>query len=134
MDLGLKDKVVIVTGASTGIGAAVARLLTAEGAAVVGTARDAARVTSVGDGGLAVAADRLDEGAAVPVAAASLDRYGRIDRLVNNGGATTVHPGFAGIGDAAWRRACELNLFGAVRTARAALPALRASGGAMVHV
>ncbi|WP_017594466.1 SDR family NAD(P)-dependent oxidoreductase [Nocardiopsis potens] len=134
MDLGLKDKVVIVTGASSGIGAAAARLLAEEGAAVVGTARDASRVTAVGDGGLAVAADLLDEDAAERIAAAALDRYGRIDGLVNNAGAIAARPGFAAIGDADWRRTFELNLFAAVRTARAALPALRASGGAMVHV
>ncbi|MBO2461349.1 SDR family NAD(P)-dependent oxidoreductase [Actinomadura violacea] len=127
MDLELAGKVIIVTGASAGIGAATARLLTEEGAHVVGVAR-----TPAGDG---IAADLTDPSAAQRIVDAALDRHGRLDGLVNNAGALDSRIGFLDVTDDQWHAAFELNLHAAVRMARAALPALIDQGaGSLVHV
>ncbi|MFB4301170.1 SDR family NAD(P)-dependent oxidoreductase [Actinomadura sp. NTSP31] len=127
MDLELAGKVVIVTGASAGIGAATARLLADEGAHVVGVAR-----TPPGDG---VAADLTDPSAAQRIVDAALDRHGRLDGLVNNAGALDSRIGFLDVTDDQWHATFELNFHAAVRMARAALPALIDQGaGSLVHV
>jgi NAD(P)-dependent dehydrogenase (short-subunit alcohol dehydrogenase family) len=127
MDLELAGKVVIVTGASAGIGAATAELLTDEGAHVVGVAR-----TPRGDG---VAADLTDPSAAQRIVDAALDRHGRLDGLVNNAGALDSRIGFLDVTDDQWHATFELNFHAAVRMARAALPALIDQGaGSLVHV
>ncbi|QKG23791.1 SDR family NAD(P)-dependent oxidoreductase [Actinomadura verrucosospora] len=127
MDLELAGKVVIVTGASAGIGAATARLLAEEGAHVVGVAR-----TPASDG---IAADLTDPSAAQRIVDAALDRHGRLDGLVNNAGALDSRIGFLDVTDDQWHAAFELNFHAAVRMARAALPALIDQGaGSLVHV
>ncbi|MDL4816669.1 SDR family NAD(P)-dependent oxidoreductase [Actinomadura opuntiae] len=127
MDLELAGKVFVVTGASAGIGAATARLLTDEGAHVVGVAR-----TPLGDG---VAADLTDPSAAQRIVDAALDRHGRLDGLVNNAGALDSRIGFLDVTDDQWHATFELNFHAAVRMARAALPALIDQGaGSLVHV
>jgi NADP-dependent 3-hydroxy acid dehydrogenase YdfG len=91
----LAGAVVIVTGASSGIGAAAARLLYAAGAHPVLAARRADRLAALGGelgGALAVAADVTDRGDIRRIAAAALDRHGRIDALVNNAGASLHVP------------------------------------------
>ncbi|MQY05362.1 SDR family NAD(P)-dependent oxidoreductase [Actinomadura macrotermitis] len=125
MDLRLKDRVYIVTGASAGIGAATASLLADEGARVVGVAR----------GGTDLAEDLTDPGAAQRIVDAALDRHGRLDGLVNNAGALESRIGFLDVTDAQWHAAFEINFHAAVRMARAALPALiDQGGGSLVHV
>lgn len=132
MDLELTDRVFIVTGASAGIGRAAIELLAAEGAYVVGAARhpeglDGARVTAVPVN--LTSADGPEE-----LVRATLDSHSRLDGLVNNVGGVTVRGGFLEVGDDAWRSTLELNLLTAVRTTRAALPALLDGGGGLVHV
>lgn len=127
MDLELDGKVFIVTGASAGIGAATATLLTGEGAHVVGVARKPP------DGG--VAADLIDPAAAQRVVDTALERHGRLDGLVNNAGALVSRIGFLDVTDDQWHATFELNFHAAVRMARAALPALIDQGaGSIVHV
>ncbi|KAB2381025.1 SDR family NAD(P)-dependent oxidoreductase [Actinomadura montaniterrae] len=127
MDLELDGKVIIVTGASAGIGAATARLLADEGAHVVGVAR-----TPLGNG---VAADLTAPSAAQRIVDTALDRHGRLDGLVNNAGALDSRIGFLDVTDDQWHAAFELNFHAAVRMARAALPALIDQGaGSLVHV
>ncbi|HEU5028116.1 MAG TPA: SDR family oxidoreductase [Spirillospora sp.] len=127
MDLELAGKVIVVTGASAGIGAATARLLTDEGAHVVGVARTPHR-----DG---VAADLTDPSAAQRIVDTALDRHGRLDGLVNNAGALESRIGFLDVTDDQWHATFELNFHAAVRMARAALPALIDQGaGSLVHV
>ena len=137
MDLQLEGKVAIVTGASRGIGRAVARLLASEGMHLVLAARSQAGLdetaASLPGEPLLVACDlRAPDAPAALVAAASA-RFGAIDAVVNNAGAT-VRGDFLTLTDADWNDGFALKLFGAMRLCRAAWPALAASGGAIVNV
>ncbi len=128
MDLGLEGRVAIVTGAGRGIGRAVVDRLSAEGCEVLSVSR------SGGDGRDEIAADVTDPGAAGEVVRACLERFGRVDVLVNNVGGAEPVP-FDGLTDDHWQQAFELNFFSAVRMARECVPVMRASGwGRLVHV
>ena len=127
MDLGLAGKVCVVTGSTAGIGFDVARRLAAEGAHVVSTGR-----RDDGPGELHVAADLTERGAADRVVSTAVERFGRIDGLVNNVGGTDIRK-LAELTDDDWQRSFELNLMTAVRTTRAALPHMR-PGSAIVNV
>jgi NAD(P)-dependent dehydrogenase (short-subunit alcohol dehydrogenase family) len=127
VDLGLEDKVCLVTGSTAGIGLEVAERLRDEGAHVVSTGR-----RDEGPGELHVAADLTERGAADRVVAAAVERFGRIDGLVNNAGGTDIRK-LAELTDDDWQRSFELNLMTAVRTTRASLPHMR-SGSAIVNV
>jgi NAD(P)-dependent dehydrogenase (short-subunit alcohol dehydrogenase family) len=134
MDLRLTDQVIVVTGAASGIGQATARLLTQEGAVVVGVDRDpvdagpGARVT-------AVQADLTDPAMPDRVIATVLERHGRIDALVNNAGGLQARTSFLDITDKQWLAAFDLNFHVARRMSRAAVPAmLDSGGGSLVHV
>src|SRR5216117_1528101 len=130
MDLQLNDKVVIVTGAAAGIGQATARLLTAEGAVVVGVDRDDVE-SGLGQEGSAIRADLTDATSAPRI----VERYGRIDVLVNNAGGLRLHSGFLAISEEQWLDAFQLNFHAARRMSHAALPALlEGDGGSIVHV
>jgi len=119
--------VCLVTGSTAGIGLEVATRLAAEGAHVVTTGR---RLDGTGE--LHVAADLTEPGAADRVVAATVERFGRIDGLVNNVGGTAIRK-LAELVDDDWQRSFELNLMTAVRTTRAALPHL-GNGSAIVNV
>src|SRR5579871_694186 len=128
MDLGLGQRVALVTGASTGIGRATALLLAAEGAHVVGVSRrspddSAAGVTHFG-------ADLTDPEAPARAVAHTIDRHGRLDVLVNNAAAGKVHEGFLDEDLDSWIATLNLNLLAAVRMMHAALPHLLERGGA----
>jgi NAD(P)-dependent dehydrogenase (short-subunit alcohol dehydrogenase family) len=127
VDLGLADKVCLVTGSTAGIGLAVAERLAAEGAHVVSTGR-----RDDGPGDLHVAADLTERDAAAHLVDAAVDRFGRIDCLVNNAGGTDIRK-LAELTDDDWQRSFELNLMSAVRTTRAALPHMR-PGSSIVNV
>jgi 3-oxoacyl-[acyl-carrier protein] reductase len=129
MDLGLRDKVCLVTGSTAGIGMVVARRLSEEGAAVVGTGR-----RPEGPGALYVPADLTHAGEAERVAAEAEARFGRIDCLVNLVGGTRIRR-LEELTDDDWQTSFELNLMTAVRATRAVLPGMRAQGtGAIVNV
>ena len=127
MELGLDDKVCIVTGSTGGIGRVVAEQLRAEGATVVSTGR-----RPDGPGDLHVAGDLTERDAADALVAATVEKYGRVDGLVNNVGGTDIRK-LAELTDDDWQRSFELNLMTAVRTTRAALPHMR-EGSAIVNV
>ena len=141
MDMGLTDKVALVTGASRGIGRACAEALAAEGAAVAMCARDpaileeaAGAVRRAGGRVVAVSGDMTrveDIDRFVDAAAREL---GRIDILVNVAGASAFGP-FADLPDDVWAAAMELKYLGYVRCARAVVPHLkRAGGGRIVNI
>jgi NAD(P)-dependent dehydrogenase (short-subunit alcohol dehydrogenase family) len=136
MDLQLTDKVIVVTGATSGIGQATARMLTAEGARVLAAARGKADPAALPESVDFHAADLTDPRAADDVIAHVEDAYGRLDGLVNNAAALVSRPGFADIDDAQWHATFELNLHGAVRLTRAALPLMRKNpdGASIVHI
>jgi NADP-dependent 3-hydroxy acid dehydrogenase YdfG len=135
-------RVALVTGASSGIGAATARRFAAEGADVVLAARTetalstvAAECREAGVEALSVPTDVTDAAAVEALVAATTDRFGRLDVAVAN----------AGVGEARdvpipelpleqFERVTETNVHGAFHTTRAVLPALRASTGALVFV
>src|SRR5262245_35531644 len=105
MDLQLKGKVAIVTGASKGIGRAIAQVLAAEGmrVAVVARARDelASLAAPLGDNCLVFAADLTDPSVPAAVVAAAVERFGTLDVLVNNAGSTK-RGDFLTLSDADW--------------------------------
>ena len=135
----LRDKVAVVTGASRGIGQAIARRLAADGAHCILCARDREALTRVAleiaaAGGTAdlVALDLRDAGAAARVVEAA-ERRGRLDILVNNAGATVRGP-FTALTDDAWQDGFALKFFGAVRLCRTAWSLLQTNRGSIVNI
>jgi NADP-dependent 3-hydroxy acid dehydrogenase YdfG len=121
-----QNRVAVVTGASSGIGAATAERLAADGFTVVLAARRVDRLTALADriGGRAVALDVTDQ-SSVDALAAGLDR---VDVLVNNAGGAFDTATVADADVDSWQRTYDVNVLGTVRVTRALLPALRASG------
>jgi NADP-dependent 3-hydroxy acid dehydrogenase YdfG len=128
------SRTAVVTGASSGIGAATARHLAREGFHVFCAARRRARIEDLAAdiGGTAVECDVTSEPSVAALAEAVGDR---LDVLVNNaGGAFGASPVSAAVSDE-WRRMYEVNVIGLMQVTRALLPALVASGaGAIVNV
>jgi NAD(P)-dependent dehydrogenase (short-subunit alcohol dehydrogenase family) len=137
MDLTLAGKSAVVTGASRGIGLAVARSLANEGVRVVGAARtitpELEQVTAA-----AVSADLATREGSRALMDTALSELGGIDILVNNVGAGDADRfglgGFLDIEDEQWRDLFDLNLFSAVWTTRAALPSLLERRGAIINI
>ncbi|MFC3630830.1 SDR family oxidoreductase [Paracoccus angustae] len=130
----LHGKVVLVTGASRGIGAAAARAFAEAGAFVGLMARNEAAVTDLAAaiGGLALAGD-VARAADMDRAVALLrDRRGRLDVLVNNAGLIGPIAGIASADAEEWGQAVDVNLKGVFHGMRAALPVMRAGGGGTV--
>jgi NAD(P)-dependent dehydrogenase (short-subunit alcohol dehydrogenase family) len=141
MDLELKGRVAVVTGASKGIGLAVAQTLIDEGARVVAASRNSsAPLDALGGDLLHVPVDLMDPQAPAHVIARAVEAFGGLDVLVNNAGGPppgTKLPrfGFSNLSDDDWREMFEFNLFSTVRACRAAIPLLlERGGGAIVNV
>lgn len=127
MQLGLEDKVCVVTGSTSGIGREVALQLRAEGALVVSSGR-----RDAGPGHLHVSTDLAHAGGPEHVVGEAVERFGHVDCLVNNVGGTDIRR-LDHLTDADWQRSFELNVMSAVRATRAALPHM-GRGGAIVNV
>jgi NAD(P)-dependent dehydrogenase (short-subunit alcohol dehydrogenase family) len=136
----LSQQVVVVTGASSGLGRAIARLAGERGAKVVVTARNAealdacaAEIERTGSEALAVPGDATDRRLVERVVAEAVDRFGRIDTYVANA-IVTVYSEAARLEAEELRRVWEVNFFGVVYGYWAALPLLRESKGTFLHV
>ncbi|WP_411146160.1 SDR family oxidoreductase [Streptomyces sp. x-80] len=131
MDLGLRDRTYLLTGATRGLGFATARELVADGANVVLTGRTEqsalAAAATLGERALGVAADNADPDAAARLIATARERFGRFDGvLISVGGPA---PGSAADNtDEQWRSAFESVFLGAVRLARTAAAELTEGG------
>jgi 3-oxoacyl-[acyl-carrier protein] reductase len=140
VDLGLADSVAVITGSSKGLGLASARALAAEGCRVVLCARgrEALDAAAAGMGAvaapdrvLAVAADVSTAAGAGAVIEQTIDRFGRLDILVNNVGKATGTD-IASTPDEAWQAALDQTLFPAIRMSRLAVPHMRRTGGGVI--
>jgi len=120
--------VAAVTGGASGIGAAIARRLMADGARVAVLDRD---VSEPPEGALAVQADVTDDASVRAAVDRVLQEWDRLDVLVNNAGIGSQGT-VADNPDDEWHRVLDVNLLGMVRTTRAALPALRRSPSAAI--
>ncbi len=134
MNAAATPKVMLITGASSGIGAATARRLAADGWALALAARSIDRLEALaaelgGDpGALAVACDVTDWPAQEAMVAATLERFGRIDAVFANAGFGAPR-GFLNDTPEHWREMVLTNVLGAAYTIRASIPALTASRG-----
>jgi 3-oxoacyl-[acyl-carrier protein] reductase len=137
MDLGLRDRVCLVTGSTSGIGLETARLLAAEGARVVVTGRDQDRVERArAESGavLGVACDLSEPAAPQELVAETAEVLGPVECLVNNVGRA-YQIGFEELSDQHWEDLWQLNVMSYVRCVRAVLPSMReAHKGAIVNV
>ena len=140
-DGSLTGKVALVTGSSSGIGAATARRLSEAGAAVVVNSASSvesgqALADELGNASY-VQADIADATQADTLVAQTVARHGRLDILVNNAGTTTVipHADLEAATPDVWRRIFGVNVIGTWQVTTAAVPHLRAHGdGCIVHV
>lgn len=123
--------VALVTGGGTGIGRACAHRLAAEGGRVAVADLDGAlaerTAAELGEGHLAVRMDVTDRGSVDEGVASAGQRFGGLDALVCVAGGDVAHPGVEDTEDEVWRAMLDLNLLGAVRACRAAVPHLRRS-------
>jgi NAD(P)-dependent dehydrogenase (short-subunit alcohol dehydrogenase family) len=139
MDLGLKDKAVIVTGGSKGLGAASARRLAAEGARLLLTARDGTRISAVareieddyGTVCATVPADLTQVGAANAIVTQAVETLGRIDVLINCAGASQGGV-FWEIPDRVWEDSLALKFMGTLRMMRSVIPQMRERGSGRI--
>jgi len=133
----LRGKTAIVTGASRGIGRAIALRLGRDGANLMLCARDGAALTEVaaevGDNACVMAIDLREADAAQRVVAQALVEFGNLDILVNNAGATKRGE-FLALTDEDWMDGYALKLHGAVRMVRSAWPELAQRGGSVVNI
>ena len=139
MDLGLKDKVAIITGGSDGIGKAAALSMAQEGAAVVIVARrpdvleEAVQDIKAATEGqvLPISADVTNPDSARSIVQSTLDQYGRLDILVNNAGTSMAKP-FEDVSQEDWEYDFDLKVWGAVRLIQESIPEMRKVGGGRI--
>jgi 3-oxoacyl-[acyl-carrier protein] reductase len=141
MDLQLKNKVMLVAGASKGLGYAVARALAGDGAIVSISSRDEASIASAasrieretGSTVFAMPVDVRSREAIETWIAATAHKYGGIDGLMTNSGGPSA--GLAvSFDDAAWQDAADLLLFSTIRMVRATVPHMKTRGGGSILV
>jgi NAD(P)-dependent dehydrogenase (short-subunit alcohol dehydrogenase family) len=137
MRLDLEGSVCIVTGSTGGIGFETARMLSDEGARVVVSGRDSARVDEArvaAGAALGVVCDLAEPAAPAELVAEALNVFGQVDCLVNNVGEA-YQIGFEELTDVQWETMWQLNVMSYVRSIRAVLPGMRERGeGAIVNV
>jgi 3-oxoacyl-[acyl-carrier protein] reductase len=137
MDLLLSNKVAIVTGASRGIGKAIAETLSNQGMKLSLVARSRAELESLAQSllneSLVQVIDLREPDSASQVVAATIEKFGKLDLLVNNAGATK-RGDFLTLADEEWTDGFALKFYGAMRLARAAWTHLQASHGTIINI
>jgi NAD(P)-dependent dehydrogenase (short-subunit alcohol dehydrogenase family) len=137
MDLLLSNQVAIVTGASRGIGKAIAETLAAEGMYVVVVARSRDALESLAKTfpkeSLVQAVDLREPTSADQVVAETIRRFGKLDLLVNNAGATK-RGDFLSLTDEEWKDGFDLKFYAAMRLSRAAWTHLQSSAGSILNI
>jgi len=132
----MQNKVVVITGASRGIGAATARVFAEAGARVALLARSTAEIgalaADIGKGAMALACDVADWAAVQSALATVVARTGRLDALIGNAGVIDPIARLSEADPAAWARAVEVNLTGVFHGMRAAIPIMRAQGAGTI--
>jgi len=138
MELGLKGKVVAVTGGSEGIGRAAVQRFVAEGAKVAFCARRKEALDKLADemrkaGGdvMCMTADASKAGEMEAFIEATVKHFGRIDVVVNNAGGSG-QSAFASVLDDAWQNDINIKVFAQIRTSRAAIPHMKKQGGGRI--
>ena len=137
--MNLKDKVAVITGSSSGVGAALATKLSSEGASVVinynqskeGAIRTRDSIVAAGGQAVIVQGDVSEEADCERIAEMAVSSFGRIDILINNAGCTTFvpHDNLQDLTSSIWERTLRVNLMGAFFMSRAAMPHLQKAGG-----
>ena len=137
--MNLKNKVAVITGSSSGVGAALATKLASEGASVVinynqseeGAIRTRDNIVATGGQAVIVQGDVSEEADCERIAETAIGSFGRLDILVNNAGCTTFvpHDNLQDLTSAIWERTLRANLMGAFFMSRAAMPHLQKAGG-----
>ena len=137
----LEEQVIVITGASSGIGLATAETAARKGAKVVLAARSVQtldsvvlpRITAAGGQAIAVECDVADRAQVESVAQEAVARFGRIDTWVNNAGVA-IYGRLEEVSEADNRRLFDTNFWGVVNGSLAALPHLRRQGGALINI
>ena len=135
----VSDKVVVITGASAGIGLVTARRFASAGAKVVLVARSTDKLTALaeelrsqGHKALPITTDMRDKGAVTRMIEQALQHYGKIDILINNAGQAAAGA-VAEVDSDDFRKILELNVFGALYAMQAVVPKMRKAGGGFDH-
>ncbi len=138
MSVAMQGKVVAITGASRGIGAASARVFADAGARVVLLARSEAAIAALADeigrGALAIACDVGDEASVSKAMAGIVAECGGLDVLIGNAGVIDPIGRICDVKPEDWSRAIDINLKGVFYGMRAAIPLMRARGGTIITV
>ncbi len=132
--MNIDDKVILVTGASSGIGEATAKLLASKGAKVAVAARSKDKINELAlslKDAYAVTVDMTDEASIANMVQETLSHYGRIDILINNAGQSVIGP-VADVKVQDFKNIMDLNLYGPLRALQAVVPSMKENGGGII--